>query len=178
MKKAYVMLADGFEEVEAITPVDYLRRAGLDVILVAIMGDRAESARKLTVLCDMPLEQAVSLPLPDAVVLPGGANGSKNLAASAELERFVKRMFAEGRLVAAICAAPAVVLEGWKCLSGYRWTGYPGTFPNLSEDRVIADKNLVTSRAAGTAEEFSLVLVEKLCGKEAADTVKKAILAR
>ena len=182
MKNAYVFLADGFEEVEAITPIDYLRRAGVSVTVVGVTGRSAVSARKITVECDRTLSEVLSLALPDLAVLPGGGKGSANLAASAELKAFIGKMLAEKRLVGAICAAPAVALGAWGYLAGRKYTCYPGEEACLAikplPDRVVVDGNLITARAAGVAEEFSLALVRAFVGTDEAAKVAQAILAR
>jgi 4-methyl-5(b-hydroxyethyl)-thiazole monophosphate biosynthesis len=182
MKNACVFLADGFEDIEAITPIDLLRRAGVSVTVVAVKGHEAVSARGLRVACDASLPEMLSKPLPDLAVLPGGGSGSRNLAASADLEKLVKKLFAEGKLVGAICAAPAVVLGSWGLLAGKKFTCFPGMGDDLPvkprKERVVVDGNLVTSQAAGSAEEFSLALIAALCGKEAAEKVASEIHAR
>ena len=182
MKSAYVFLADGFEDVEAVTPIDYLRRAGVQVTVVGLSGKTATSSHALTILCDAVLSEVSAKPLPDLAVLPGGGKGSENLAASKELRSFITRIFADNRLVGAICAAPAVVLGGWGMLAGRAFTCYPGSEAGLqmrpSDKRVVADRNLITSRGPGSAEEFSLELVRHLCGNDATMKVISAILAR
>ncbi len=182
MKSAYVFLADGFEDVEAVTPIDYLRRAGLRVTAVGVTGRTVTSGHDLKIAADAALSEVLSLPLPDLVVLPGGGMGSKNLSESEGVRRIVGAMLAEGRAVGAICAAPAVVLGAWGLLEGRRWTCYPGSDDGLKgeplEERVVTDGNLITSRAAGTAEEFSLALVALTAGKSIADKLKIGLLAR
>jgi len=182
MKTAYVFLADGFEDIEAITPIDCLRRAGVKVTVVGVTGKQAVSARGLTVGCEALLSEARTGALPDLAVLPGGGQGSENLGASAALRDFIARMMAEKRLVGAICAAPALTLGAWGMLDGRKWTCFPGREKGLPgkhlSDRVVVDGNLVTSRAPGTAEEFALTLVSILCGKPAADKLAEEILAR
>ena len=182
MKTAYVFLVDGFEDIEAITPIDCLRRAGAKVTVVGVSGKAAVSARGLTVSCDSLLSDARTGPLPDLAVLPGGGPGSKNLGASTALRDFIGRMMAEKRLVGAICGAPALALGAWGMLDGRTWTCFPGMEKGLPgkhlSDRVVVDGNLVTSRAPGTAEEFALALVSILCGKPAANKLAEEILAR
>ncbi len=182
MKTAHVFLVDGFEDIEAITPIDCLRRAGVKVSVVGVSDKAPVSARGLTVGCDALLSDSRTGPLPDLAVLPGGGPGSKNLGASAALRDFIARMMAEKRLVGAICAAPALALGAWGMLEGRTWTCYPGMEKGLPgkhlSDRVVVDGNLVTSRGPGTAEEFSLALVTALCGKSAADKLAEEILAR
>ncbi len=182
MKQVSVFLAEGFEEVEAVTPIDYLRRAGLSVTVTAISSRTLQSSRKLTVVCDNTIETASYEELPDLVVLPGGMPGSSNLAASVALRDLVTRMFSAGRLVAAICAAPAVALGQWGLLDGYRWTCFPGMEGGFggrhTAERLVRDRNLITARGAGVAEEFSLKLVEELCGRESAAKIRSSIMAR
>jgi 4-methyl-5(b-hydroxyethyl)-thiazole monophosphate biosynthesis len=182
MKNAWVFLADGFEDIEAVTPIDLLRRAGITVTAVALKGHEAVSARGLRVACDASLAEMLAKALPDLAVLPGGGAGSRNLAASTDLEKFVKKLFAEGKLVGAICAAPAVALGSWGLLTGKKYTCFPGMGEDLpvkpQKARVVVDGNLVTSQAAGSAEEFSLALIGALCGKDAAEKVASEIHAR
>lgn len=182
MKSAFVFLADGFEDVEAVTPIDYLRRAGVSVTVVGVTGRSAVSAHNLSVLCDKTLAEISGSGLPDLVVLPGGGKGSQNLASSPELKTLVTHMMKEKRLVGAICAAPAVVLGGWGLLEGRSFTCFTGLGDNLPvkplKNRVVIDKNLITARAAGVAEEFSLALIKTLCGGSVATEIGDAILSR
>ncbi|GHV31203.1 DJ-1 family protein [Spirochaetia bacterium] len=197
MKKALVLLADGFEEVEAITPIDYLRRAGIMVTTAAIFGgEMVKGSHNVGILADTTLEKltaqdskqnfAANAADWDAVVLPGGGMGSENLAASAAVGSFVKAMAAAGKLVCAICAAPAVVLAPLGLLKGRRFTCYPGMEAQTSgsavsgatwtEDRVVVDGTLITSRGAGTAGEFAAAIIGKLAGEAEAEKVGKAVL--
>jgi DJ-1 family protein len=182
MKTAWLFLADGFEEVEAVTPIDYLRRAGVSVTIVGLPGTKVVSARNLTVVCDAGFDDLPLDRLPDLAVLPGGGKGSRNLAASGGLEKIVRSMLEKGLGVGAICAAPALALGGWGLLSGRRFTCYPemdADLPVRSENsRVVVDGNLITAQAAGAAEEFSLELVRFLCGERAAGDLSSSILAR
>lgn len=182
MKKAFVFLADGFEDVEAVTPIDYLRRAGVSVTVVGVSGKTVVSSHSLRVACDADLAGVEGGPLPDLVVLPGGKKGSENLAACSPIRDLVSRMLDGKRLVGAICAAPAVVLGGWGFLEGRKYTCYPGCEEGLParplERRVVTDGNLVTSRGAGTAEEFAFELIRLLCGEEAADQIARSVIAR
>lgn len=183
MKKTVsVFLAEGFEEVEAITPIDYLRRAGCELTVTGVDSLVVKSSRKLSVNCDTRISDANYSTLPDLIVLPGGMPGASNLAANIELQDLTKRMFAAGKMVAAICAAPAVILGEWGLLDGYSWTcfpemedGYGGT--HLTKE-LVQDRNLITARAAGVAEEFSLAIISALCGQEVSTKIAKDILAR
>jgi 4-methyl-5(b-hydroxyethyl)-thiazole monophosphate biosynthesis len=181
MKKACVLLADGFEEVEAITPIDYLRRAKVEVTVIGITGKLVSGSHGIKIEAEAGTE-ALGADY-DCVVVPGG-RGVDNLAASPAAVYFIKRHFAAGALVAAICAAPAVVLHG-ACgiLAGKRFTCYPGleakvSGASFSEERVVVDGKLITSRGAGTAGEFSAAIIGALAGEaEAAEVAAKVLLA-
>jgi 4-methyl-5(b-hydroxyethyl)-thiazole monophosphate biosynthesis len=180
MKKACVILAEGFEEVEGLTPIDYLRRAGIEVHVLGLGGLKIQGSHAIQVTADASLDATHDDF--DAVILPGGGKGAENLAASQVVTALVKRHFAAGKLVAAICAAPAVVLHG-ACgiLAGRRFTGYPGTEAQVSgatfvADRVVQDGNLITSRSAGCAGEFSYAIVNYLAGETAADELAEKVL--
>ncbi|ULQ59281.1 DJ-1/PfpI family protein [Brucepastera parasyntrophica] len=185
MKKAVVFLAEGFEEVEAVTPIDYLRRAGAQVTLAGVSGRTVMGSHEIEIVCDLTIEEylkAAGSSLPDLAVLPGGGRGSENLAASKELRDFVSRMMLERKGVGAICAAPAVALGSWGLLAGKTWTGFPGSGDALGlvprEDRVITDSNLITARAAGCAEEFALALIAYLFDMEKSAEIAYRIFAR
>lgn len=186
-KKALVFLADGFEEVEAVTPIDYLRRAGIRVVMAAIGNKTAVTgSHGIPLTADTTLEALekqgeLSPDNWDCVILPGGMPGSKNLAACAPLGDFLKKMSGAGKTVAAICAAPAVVLAPLGILEGKRFTCYPGMEQGLTggtwtEDKVAADGYLVTSRAAGTAAEFAFTLINKLAGSEQEKKLRASLL--
>jgi len=180
MKTACVLLADGFEEVEALTPIDYLRRSGVEVTAIGVTGPSPRGGHGVEVRADRGPE-ALAADY-DCVVVPGGGKGAENLAASAAVSSCVKRHFAAGKLVAAICAAPAIVLHG-SCgiLAGKRFTCFPGLESKVSgaifvEDRVVADGALITARAAGCAGEFAYAIVNALVGEEAADLLAEKVL--
>ena len=174
-------MAEGFEEVEAVTPVDFLRRAGVEVITAGVTGKIVTGSRGVSFTADALVED---LPRElDGVVIPGGMPGAANVAKSTAAVELVRKLFDEGRLVAAICAAPGVVLGPGGFLKGKRFTCYPGFEKDVKnasfcEDRVVVDGNLITSRGPGTAAEFSCALIEYLAGKEAADKVFKATLQK
>jgi protein deglycase len=182
MKTACVLLADGFEEVEAVTPIDYLRRAGVDVKILGVTGRSVAGSHGIKMEAELGSE-GFSKDF-DCVVVPGGGRGADNIAASPEAVFLIKRHFAAGKLVAAICAAPAVVLHG-ACgiLQGRRFTCFPGleakvTGATFSQDRVVVDGKLVTSRAAGTSGEFAFAIVRELVGPEAARDLAEKVLLR
>ncbi|WP_010260200.1 DJ-1 family glyoxalase III [Treponema primitia] len=187
VKKALVFLADGFEDVEAITPIDYLRRAGVELTTVSIGSELSvQSARQVTVNADTTLEKLgkqgrANAADWDAVVLPGGGLGAENLAASVAVGSFIKAMAEEGKLICAICAAPAVVLAPLGLLKGREFTCYPGMEEKVSgaawkADRVVIDGTLITSRGAGTAGEFAVAIIEKLVSPVEAEKIAKSVL--
>ncbi|MBN2534970.1 MAG: DJ-1/PfpI family protein [Spirochaetales bacterium] len=179
MVKIALILAEGFEEVEAVTPADFLDRAGVKVFLTGVTGKTVKGAHGITIAADCTLEE-----LPgdiDGVIIPGGMPGSANVASSSRAIALIKKINREGKLVAAICAAPAIVLEKAGVLEGKKATCFPGmenrlTNSTFSNERVVVDGNIITSRAPGTAAEFALTLVEILAGKEAAEKIYKDTL--
>jgi 4-methyl-5(b-hydroxyethyl)-thiazole monophosphate biosynthesis len=182
-KKMFLLLADGFEEVEALTPADYLRRAGIDVKLVSInAGLTVTSSRGIPVIADIAIADLAGA-TGDGIILPGGSKGAENLAASADVDSLIKNARKASKFICAICASPAVVLAPKGVLDGTAWTCYPGAEKDAGAakktwraDSVVADGNTITSRAAGTAGEWSLVIIEKLLGAETRDKVAKAVL--
>lgn len=184
MKKAFLFLANGFEEVEAVTPIDYLRRAGIDLITVGVTGKTVTSARNLICMCDMILEEAAAhIDESFLVVLPGGLPNSRTLAESQIVKNFVIKTLETGGIVGAICAAPALALGAWNILDGKKFTCYPGMGASLktqpqTRERVVKDGNIITACSAGAAEEFSFALVEALCGKTALNKLKSEVVAR
>jgi 4-methyl-5(b-hydroxyethyl)-thiazole monophosphate biosynthesis len=180
-KRALVFLADGFEEVEAVTPIDFLRRAGVEVVTVAIgEAKTATGSHGVRVVADCAVVESGLLPY-DAVILPGGMPGSANLAASGRVGSLVSAAVVKGKLVAAICAAPALVLAPLGILSGKEFTCFPGMEKEVSgakwvADDVAVDGNIITSRGAGTAALFALAVIEYLLGREAAEKIGKATL--
>lgn len=181
MKKAVVFLAPGFEEVEAMTPVDLLRRAGVDVVLAGLGSREIKGAHGISVKTDTTAEE-ISPEEFDCVVLPGGMPGSVNLSESQYVNKTVTSLYEKGKLVAAICAAPAVVLGPLGILEGKRFTCYPGFEARVnqgefSEERVVHDGNLVTSRGPGTAMEFSLELIALLTDRSVSKKIKEGCLA-
>jgi protein deglycase len=184
MKKACILLAEGFEEIEAVTPIDYLRRAGVEVTILGVGGLHVRGSHGIVVSADAALDEKSAGQVYDAVIIPGGMPGAKHLAGSKDAVDLIRRHYADGKVVAAICAAPAVVLHG-ACglLQGKRFTGYPGTetqvkggFPQA--ERVVIDGNLITSRGAGTAGEFAMALIDALARRAEADRVAEAVLLR
>ena len=180
MKTACLLLADGFEEVEAVTPIDYLRRAGVDVKTLGVTGKTIVGSHGIKIEADLGSE-GFNRDY-DCIVVPGGGRGAANIAASPQAAFLIKRHFGTGRLVAAICAAPAVVLhEACGILAGRRFTCYPGleskvTGASFSVERVVIDGKLITSRAAATAGEFAQAIVRELVGAGAARELSEEVL--
>ncbi|MCL1992758.1 MAG: DJ-1/PfpI family protein [Spirochaetes bacterium] len=183
-KKVVLFLAEGFEEVEAVTPIDYLRRAGFEVAVCAVGDSQSvKGARGITLKADTTLEALGSRGADfwDAAVVPGGMPGAANIAASKEAGALLVEMAAAGKTVAAICAAPALVLFPLGLLNGKNFTCYPGMEKNLSGANwlgqpVVVDGGIITSRGAGTAGLFSVSIIEQLAGAEAAEKIAAAVL--
>ncbi|MBF9014736.1 MULTISPECIES: DJ-1 family glyoxalase III [unclassified Oceanispirochaeta] len=180
MKSVAVILADGLEEVEAITPIDFLRRAGIDVTTVALKERLIEGSHGVHLKADVLLndfpEEA------DAILIPGGMPGSAHIAADPTVIDLVKKFHDQGKLVAAICAAPSLVLGAAGILKDKRYTCYPGfedkagPYGIYSTDRVVCDKNVITGCGVGGAAEFSREIIAYLIGDEKADTIMRATL--
>lgn len=180
MKQICVFLADGFEEIEALTVVDVLRRAGVEVITVSIKADKAVTGRSnITVLADCTFEE-MDFEKTELLVLPGGMPGTTNLQEYAPLTALLQRFYEEKKLLSAICAAP-MILGGLGFLKGRKATIYPGMEENLIgaqplTDRVVVDEFITTSRGMGTAIPFALSLTAQLLGEEKAEEIKKSIV--
>jgi len=182
-KSVVVALADGFEEIEAVISIDILRRAGLNVISVAISSDLlVRGSRNITIQADVFLKDLEIIP--DALLLPGGSTGAKNLAASEVVDDMLQTCVEQKKIIAAICASPACVLAKAGVLEGKKATCYPSfekLFPPQvmhSEDAVVVDGNIITSKGPGTAFEFALRIVDVLCGTQIAQEVKaKALIS-
>ena len=198
-KKVIVLLTDGFEEVEAISPIDYLRRVGIEVIIAAVGVKAAgkdlvvKGSHDIKLIADTSLESLLEEgklepSAWDGVVVPGGLPGADNLAASKETGAFLLKMADAGKLVSAICASPAFVLAPLGILEGKKFTGYPGTEEKVlspgsaspgaqwKQDRVVVDGNIITSRGAGTAGEFACAIVAALLGDAEAKTLAERLL--
>lgn len=181
MAQVYVFLAEGFEEIEALTPVDMLRRAGIEVQTVSVMGDRkVTGSHRITVEADLTLAEA-DFETAQVLVLPGGLPGTTNLGSCEKLVTELKRYAAAAdRKVAAICAAPSVLGQNG-ILEGKSAVCYPGWEDKLTGAQVqagakaVIDGNVITSRGMGTAIDFSLALIQELKDKETADKLAAAV---
>ncbi|XP_074365361.1 protein DJ-1 homolog B-like [Apium graveolens] len=176
--KALVPIANGTEPVEAAMIIDVLRRAETLVTVASVEKElRIYAAHGVRIVAEALLSDCVDTSY-DLIALPGGMPGAANLRDCAILESMVKKQAEEGRLCAAICAAPAVVLGPWGLLKGLKATCHPSVMEQLSayattvESRVVQDGNVITSRGPGTTMELGIALVERLFGKEKADEVR------
>ncbi len=181
-KKVLVPIADGSEEIEAVCIIDVLRRAGAVVTVASVGNLQITGSRGVKLVADKRIAECTDKTY-DCIALPGGMPGAENLRDSKELIGLLKRQVDEGRLFAAICAAPMVVLKHHGLLGRRRVTGHPGFSDALEnreevESRVVVDGNCVTSRGPGTAIEFALTLAELLFSKEKADEVAAPMLVR
>lgn len=180
-KKALVLLADGFEEIEAVCVIDILRRAsihttvsGMDKIIITGSRDIKVQADKILAEFNEDF---------DALILPGGSNGANNLAKSKTVSQFIKKSHQDNKIIAAICAAPAIVLAPLGILDGKIATCYPGMETHFGpktefrEDAVVVDGKLITSRGPATAIEFALNIVKQFTGEDTAQDIRKKILA-
>lgn len=182
MKKIGIFLADGFEEIEGLTVVDILRRAGMEAEMVSVMGRKEIcGSHKIAVQADVLYEEADFAGM-DGVVLPGGMPGTLNLGAHAGVNETVKSFAKEGKLVAAVCAAPSVLGQAG-LLQGKRAACYPGyedklTGAEVIYDEVAEDGNIITSRGMGTAIAFALRITAYLAGEEKAKELAGKIIYR
>ncbi|MBQ7921862.1 MAG: DJ-1/PfpI family protein [Clostridia bacterium] len=182
----YVFLADGFEEIEALTPVDMLRRAGADVKTVCIYPDREDrvvmGSHKIPVTADLTAAEADEIPAElEMVILPGGMPGSKNLDESALVDKYLRYAADKGLYTAAICAAP-MVLGRRGLLAGKRAVCYPGFEKELkgavvTESAVEVDGNMITACGMGAAVKFGGALVRLMKGEDEEKAMLGAILA-
>jgi 4-methyl-5(b-hydroxyethyl)-thiazole monophosphate biosynthesis len=181
MPSVLLPLAPGFEDLEAVTVIDVLRRAGVEVTVAGLNAGPVTGSRHTVVLPDLALEQALQRDY-DMLVLPGGEPGATNLQNDARIAALVKQMHGAGRALGAICAAPRV-LAAAGVLDDRRATCYtgaidPARYPRvrLAELPVVTDGNVTTSRGPGTAMDFALELVERLTGKAKRDEVEARLL--
>ncbi len=174
--QAYLLLANGFEEIEAIAPIDILRRAGISVSILGIGGEEITSARGLRVRVDKPLS---TLPesLPDMLILPGGEPGTSHLEQSALVKELILRQHHAQRWIAAICAAPRI-LNALGILHNREATSFPATEPQMTDchyrhDAVVICDHIITSRGAGTALPFAYALVSTLISPDLSTQIQK-----
>ncbi len=180
MSKVYVFLADGFEEIEGLTVVDILRRAGAEVVTVSIMGRKEiHGSHRITVLADALLEQTDTSD-GDMLVLPGGLRGTENLEGCPAALQAVAKAAGEGKKVAAICAAPRI-LASLGLLDGREAIVYPSMESFLENAKIcrepaVADGNIITGRGMGAAVPFAIKLTEQLYGSQKAQEIAREIV--
>ena len=179
MAKVYVLLAEGVEEIEALCPVDVLRRGGQEVQLVSLGAPEVKGARGVSVLADTNLSQINDLP--DLLILPGGMPGAKNLDGSEAVHALLQKTIEAGRLVGAICAAP-MILGKAGYLSGRRAVCYPGFEQDLTgailvDAKVVRDGPFVTACGMGAALAFSEALLAALTDSATASRIMEQVLA-
>lgn len=177
-KRVLVPLASGCEELEAVTIIDLLRRAGIEVVVAGLDEGVVTASRGVRLLPDTTLDDALKQEF-DMVALPGGLPGSDNLAADPRIIEVLQKMNESGRFVGAVCAAPKVLVRSG-LLEGRSATAYPGVLqaehhPMISGDPVIRDGQIITSRSAGTVMDFALELIEALSGAETRQTVEASL---
>ena len=176
------LMADGFEETEFVTPFDYWQRGGLNVTLASISDSLSVTGKcGLRIQADILLKDA-DLAAFDAVMLPGGGLGVKNLAASAAVEATIKQFDAQGKWLFAICAAP-LVLSKAGLLKDRKCTCFPGCEVDLVckqylTDRVVVDGKVITSCGAGSSEEFAFECLAQVAGREICEKVRQQVVAR
>lgn len=175
----YVFLADGFEEIEALAPVDFLRRAGADVKIVGVTGDVCEGAHGIKVEADLSISNISLNDSLEGIVLPGGMPGADNLDKSESVHKAIDYCISNNKIVGAICAAP-FILGKKGILSGKKATCFPGFEEYLKGAEVLCqgvvrDGNIVTARGAGVAWEFGAEISACLYGKEKSEGILGAI---
>ena len=175
----YILLGTGFEEVEAITPCDILRRGGVEVGLVGVNGSTVTGGHGIAVGCDLTIDE-LDFDKAEMLVLPGGLGGVKSVSESETAMRALKRAWKDGKYVCAICAGPTVLAK-LGITEGRTVTCYPGCEPEMGTCRqtgkkAVRDGKLITGQAAGAAANFGFLLLETLKGKEVAETIRKGMV--
>jgi protein deglycase len=180
MKRVLIPLAPGFEDLEAVTLTDLLRRAGIEVVTAGLHEGLIQGARGLRVEPEASLDAVMEADF-DMVVLPGGLPGSEHLKNDARVQAVLKRLAAAGKYTAAICAAPMALAQAG-LLDGRRVTSYPGVIERIAPpgsryvgDAVVIDGKVVTSRGPGTAMDFALTLIELLLDRASRDRVEAGL---
>lgn len=181
MAKVLVPLAEGCEELEAVTIIDLLRRAGIEVVTAGLQPGIVKASRGTQLLPDATLDAVLRVEF-DMIVLPGGMPGAQHLREDPRIIALLKKMAEQGKYTAAICAAPTVLAEAG-LLVGKRATSYPGFLDKLDvpgmaylKDAVVKDGKILTSRGPGTAMDFALALIEALAGKARRDEVEAGLV--
>lgn len=175
----YVFLADGFEEIEALTPVDYLRRAGVKVATVGVTGKTVLGSHGIPIVCDIQTDDIVLSNDLEGIILPGGMPGTLNLEKSEAVQSAITYCHENNKLLAAICAAPSV-LGHRNLLDGKSAICYPGFEKELygakiAKSYAVTDGNVITAKGAGAAGEFAFELTAYLKGKDAAEKIRAEV---
>ena len=177
MARVLVPLAQGCEELEAITITDLLTRAGIEVVTVGLDDKPVKASRGIVLMPEHTIDDVMGQEF-DMIVLPGGLPGADHLNNDPRIQQLVKKLYQQNRFIAAICAAPRVLATAG-ILDNKQATSFPGALENFPaenmsylEDSVVVDSNVITSRGPGTAMDFALTLIEKLSGKARRDEVE------
>ena len=183
LKKAYILLATGFEEIEAVSIIDILRRAGVEIETISISENRQISgAHNIEILADTLFDET-DFSNGDMLIFPGGQPGTDNLNSQKKIKKLIQTYYGQQKYIAAICAAPLIFGE-MGLLQGKKAVCYPGYEDRLlgaeiaQNECVVVDGNIITSKGAGTAIEFALKLVEILVGQETAEILKKKMIVK
>jgi 4-methyl-5(b-hydroxyethyl)-thiazole monophosphate biosynthesis len=181
MARVLIPLANGCEELEAVTVIDLLRRAGIEVVTAGLTDGPVTASRGVVLIPDRSLDQVIDDDF-DMIVLPGGLPGADHLDADPRIHALLQRMAEQERYTAAICAAPKVLLNAG-LLDGRKATAYPGVIDGLMTknsqllaDAVVTDGKVVTSRGPGTAMDFALTLIERLLGADKREEVETPLM--
>lgn len=179
MPNALVILSPGFEEVEAITIIDLLRRASIDVTTVGLKSKLITGSHDIPVAADLELSNVNHTDF-DVLILPGGQPGTNNMKANPTIIKWIQERHSEGQWIAAICAAPTI-LHTAGITENLKLTSYPAVRDVFnrsvySEERVVIDNHIITSRGVGTAIDFSLVIIANLINQKTADDIKDKIV--
>ncbi len=177
----YIFLADGFEIIEALSPLDMLRRAKIDVVTVGVTGKVVESSCNVKVTADITIDEFEHKDV-QALVLPGGLQGTLNLEADTTVQSALDEASKDGKLICAICAAPSIL--GHKgLLKGKNAVAFPGFEDDLegayiSDNHVVTDGNFITAKGAGVSVDFGLEIVKALSGEEVSEKIRRTIQCR
>lgn len=178
----YIFLADGFEEIEALTQVDYLRRAGIEIVTVGIESKCVCGAHGIPIVCDITIDDDIEEEKIEMIILPGGLKGVEGLKKCRKVSETIDYCAKNGKYIAAICAAPTLLAQKG-LLKNKSAVCYPSMLSELRDclntnARVAIDGKYITASAAGVSEEFSFALIGALKGAEKADKIRADILAR